>query len=69
MQDNDFEEAATMTHTTYTFTTKNGHRYTAKGNNPYDAQMNVELAWHISLKGATWTEYYKLRAVRTGKAY
>ena len=55
-----------MTHTTYTFTTKDGHRYSAKGDNRIDAQFSVELAWHISLKGATWTEYYKLRPVRTG---
>lgn len=55
-----------MSHTTYTFTTKDGRSFTANGNNRFDAQFNIELAWGISLEGATWTEYYKLRPVRTG---
>ena len=55
-----------MTHTTYTFTTKDGRSYSAAGANRIEAQQNAELAWHISLVGATWTEYYKLRVVRTG---
>ena len=55
-----------MTHTTYTFITKDGHRYSAKGNNRFEAQLSIEIAWGISLEGATFEEYYKLRLVRTG---
>lgn len=55
-----------MKHTTYTFTTKNGSSYSAKGNNRFEAQQNIELAWGIDLTGATFEEVYKLRVVRTG---
>lgn len=54
--------------TSYTFT-KNGHSYSIKANNEVDAQAALERIYHMSLKGATWTEYYKLRAVSTGRAY
>ena len=53
--------------TTYTFTTKDGSRYSAKGNNRFDAQQAIELAYQISLKGARFEETYKLRTVRTGR--
>ena len=51
-------------HTTYTFK-KNGHSYSVKATNPYDAQVTAELMFHINLTGATCEEYYKLRLVRT----
>ena len=65
-------------HTTYTFK-KNGKAYSAKANNRFEAQDQIELAFGISLKdqielafgislkGATFEEVYKLRVVRTGK--
>ena len=53
-------------HTTYTFK-KNGKAYSAKANNRFEAQEQIELAFGISLKGATFEEVYKLRVVRTGK--
>ena len=55
-----------MTNTTYTFK-KNGKTYYANGNNRIEAQESIELAFGISLKGATFEEIYKLRVVRTGK--
>ena len=39
-------------HTTYTFK-KNGKAYSAKANNRFEAQEQIELAFGISLKGAT----------------
>ena len=48
-------------HTTYTFK-KNGKAYSAKANNRFEAQEQID-----SLKGATFEEAYKLRVVRTGK--
>jgi hypothetical protein len=56
----------TKMHTTYTFK-KNGKAYSAKANNRFEAQDQIELAFGISLKGATFEEVYKLRVVRTGK--
>ena len=55
-----------MKHTTYTFTAKDGRRYSANGKNRFEAQQNVELAWGIDLTGATFEVVYKLRVVRTG---
>lgn len=55
-----------MTNITYTFK-KNGKTYSANGNNRIEAQESIELAFGISLKGATFEEIYKLRVVRTGK--
>ena len=52
--------------THYTFTTKDGKAYSAMGKNRFEAQQSIELAWHIDLTGATWTEVYKLRTVATG---
>ena len=46
---------------------KNGKAYSAKANNRFEAQEQIELAFGISLKGATFEEVYKLRVVRTGK--
>ena len=51
---------------TYTFR-KNGKAYSAKANNRFDAQEQIELAFGISLSGATFEEVYKKRVVRTGK--
>lgn len=53
-------------HTHYVFTTKEGRTYRAEGLNRFDTQLKIELACHIDLKGATWTEIYKLREVRSG---
>ena len=53
-------------HTIYTFK-KNGKAYSAKADNRFEAQDQIELAFGISLKGATFEEVYKLRVVRTGK--
>ena len=55
-----------MKHTMYKFTTKDGKTFYAGGNNRFDAQMNIELAYQISLAGATYEEIYKQRTVRTG---
>lgn len=52
--------------TTYTFITKNGKRYSHGGNNRFEAQEALELAFRINLTGATFQEVYKLRVVRTG---
>lgn len=51
--------------TTYRFI-KNGHAYSARGANRFEAQANAELMFRIDLKGATFEEIYKLRIVRTG---
>ena len=56
----------TKMHTHYTFR-KNGKAYSVKANNRIEAQDQIELAFRISLKGATFEEVYKLRVVRTGK--
>lgn len=48
-------------HTHYEFTTKEGRTYRAEGQNRFDAQQKIELAWRIDLTGATWTQIYKLR--------
>lgn len=53
-----------MKKTTYTFK-KDGKNYSA-ANNRFEAQDKIELAFGISLKGATFEEVYKLRVVRTG---
>ena len=55
-----------MKNTHYTFT-KDGKTYSAAGANRFDAQLSIELAYGIDLKGATFEEVYKLRVVRTGK--
>ena len=55
-----------MKKTTYTFK-KNGKAYSADGNNRFDAQLKIELAFGIDLSGAIFEEVYKLRVVRTGK--
>lgn len=52
--------------TTYRFT-KNGKTYSAGGNNRFEAQNHIELAYDISLNGATFEEIWKLRVIRTGK--
>ena len=54
-----------MKRTTYTFK-KDGKAYSAAANNRFEAQDKIELAFGISLKGATFEEVYKLRVVRTG---
>ena len=51
--------------TTYTFT-KDGKKYSARGNNRFEAQLNIEVAYGISLEGAKYEEIYKLRTVSTG---
>ena len=50
-------------HTTYTFK-KNGKAYSAKANNRFEAQEQIELAFGISLKGATFEE---VRLIKVGK--
>lgn len=53
-------------HTTYNF--KIGNKtYSAKTNNRFEAQDQIELTFGISLKKATFEEVYKRRVVRTGK--
>lgn len=51
---------------TYTFITKDGKKYSHGGNNRFDAQQALELAFRINLAGAKYEEVYKLRVVRTG---
>ena len=55
-----------MKNTTYTFR-KDGKAYSANAKNRFEAQDQIELAFGISLTGATFEEIYKLRVVRTGK--
>ena len=55
-----------MKNTTYTFITKDGKRYSHGGNNRFETQQAIELAFHLDLTGATFEEVYKLRVVRTG---
>ena len=59
-------EATPMKNTTYTFITKDGKRYSHGGNNPFEAQQAIALAFRIDLTGSTFQEIYKLRVVRTG---
>ena len=54
--------------TTYTFT-KDGKKYSARGNNRFEAQLNIEVAYGISLEGAKYEEIYKLRTVSTGTVH
>ena len=54
-----------MKNTIYTFR-KDGKTYSVTGQNRIDAQDKIEMAFHISLLGATFEEVYKLRVVRTG---
>ena len=54
------------TNTFYRFITKDGKKYSHGGNNRFDAQHSIELAFRIDLTGATFEEVYKLRVVRTG---
>ena len=46
--------------------TKDGHTYSAKGDNRFDAQASVELMFSIKLSGATFEELYKLHVVKAG---
>ena len=55
-----------MTNTTWKFT-KDGHTYSANGNNRFDAQLNIETRFGIDLTGAAFEEIYKTLTVRTGK--
>ena len=52
--------------TLYTFKLNDGRRYSAIGQNRFGAQNKIELAWDVDLRGATFTEFHKLNAVRTG---
>ena len=54
-----------MKNTTYTFR-KDGKAYNANAKNRFEAQDQIELAFGISLSGATFEEIYKLRVTRTG---
>ncbi len=54
-----------MTSITYTFH-KNGHSYSTKGNNRFEAQTSIEVRFHINLTGATFEEIYKMKTIRTG---
>lgn len=55
-----------MTNIYYTFTTKDGQKYSAMGSNRFSAQLSIEAAFGVSLKGATFEEIFKLRTIRTG---
>ena len=55
-----------MKNTTYAFITKDGKKYSHGGNNRFEAQDAIELAFRVNLTGATFQEVYKLRVVRTG---
>lgn len=54
-----------MKNTYYRFT-KNGKTYCHGGNNRFEAQQAVELAFHIDLTGAKFEEVYKNKIERTG---
>ena len=59
------KEDEDMKRTTYTFK-KDGKNYSAAANNRFEAQDQIELAFGISLSGATFEEINKLRVTRTG---
>ena len=54
-----------MNNTMYRFT-KDGHTYSSKGYNRFDAQLNIEFMFGVDLSGATFEEIYKLQVVKTG---
>lgn len=45
---------------------KDGHRYSVKGMNRFDAQATAELLFGVKLHGATFEEVYKAKVIRTG---
>ena len=55
-----------MKHMIYRFS-KDGHTYSVKGANRFDAQATAELIFGIKLTGATFEEVYKSKVIRSGK--
>ena len=45
---------------------KNGHTYSVKGTNRFDAQTTAELLFGIKLSGARFEEVYKMQVIKTG---
>ena len=46
--------------------TLNDKTYSTCANNRFDAQLNLEIAFGITLIGATFEEVWKLKVIRTG---
>lgn len=45
---------------------KNGHTYSVKGTNRFDAQTTAELLFGVKLQGARFEELYKMKVIKTG---
>lgn len=45
---------------------KNGKEYFSKGENRFDAQLNIELATGKKLNGGEYAEIYKNKVIKTG---
>lgn len=52
-----------MKNTIYRFITKDGHIYSAKGQNPIEAREELEWLFNIDLTGSVLQIVYKLRVV------
>lgn len=46
--------------------TKDGHTYSVKGCNRFDAQATAELIFSVKLNGARFEEVYKMQVIKTG---
>ena len=58
---------ARMRLSSYTFTAKDGERYTcAQANNRYEARKRIESMWNVDLKGAAYEEHYGARILARG---
>ena len=51
--------------TIYTFT-KDGHRYSAKAANRFEAQTQLEVIYGVNLTGAKFEVVFNLKTARTG---
>lgn len=54
-----------MSKMVYRFT-KDGHRYSVKGDNRIDAQANAEIIFGVKLSRAMFEEIYKGKVIRQG---
>ena len=58
---------AKMRLSSYTFTVKDGKRYTcSQANNRYEARKRIESVWNVDLKGAAYEEHYGARILAKG---
>lgn len=45
---------------------KNGHKYSATGDNAFSAKLDAETRFHVDLDGAKYEQYFKMRVIDTG---